>query len=161
MQKSWSPWGAFCVCAFPNNKALIPTKNFSKTSDKQVKLYRSSLNELKPNCPWEDLNDSIEVDEYFSPSVIKVSYAISHDFLYDLSVRLKRGEQEIILFDRKPKGNLSSIVDKVNVPQLTQQNAHGDGPLLLSTIPTVRPSIHDSIKVCITIHDLNDIHRQS
>ena len=51
-------------------------------------------------------------------------------FLYDLSVRLKRGEQEIILFDRKPKGNLTSIVDTISVAQFTQQDAHGKWALI-------------------------------
>ena len=59
-----------------------------------------------------------------------MKFTAAHDFIYDLSVRLVRGDQEVILFDRRPVGSMTSVTVERELPALAGLEASGEWTLI-------------------------------
>ncbi|MGB0648387.1 MAG: proprotein convertase P-domain-containing protein [Bradymonadia bacterium] len=101
-----------------------------ETRSQGVTTFRKGVNELIRDWPWEGVTSTIRVDEPIMPTKIVVGYSILHDFIYDLSVRLVRNGEEILLFDRKPKGSLTAIVDRHEINEFLGASAEGEWRLV-------------------------------
>ena len=95
-----------------------------------VTTFRQSVNQSIPDGPWEGVTSTIRVEEPIMPSKIVVGYSVLHDFIYDLSVRLVRNGEEVLLFDRQPKGSMTAIVDRHDIETFLGQSAQGDWSLV-------------------------------
>ena len=101
-----------------------------ETRSQGVTTFREGVNERIPDWPWEGVTSTIRVDEPIVPTRIVVGYSILHDFIYDLSVRLVRNGEEVLLFDRKPKGSLTAIVDRHEINEFIGSSAEGEWSLV-------------------------------
>lgn len=100
------------------------------TRERALQTYRAVVDERIPDWPKPGLESVISVPESITPSRIVVGYTILHDFIYDLSVRLVRNGQEVVLFERQPKGSYTAIVDRHEIAELVGDNAQGDWALV-------------------------------
>ena len=100
------------------------------TRTDNVETYRTTVDERIPDWPLAGIQSVISVPDDVVPSRVVVGYTVLHDFIYDLSVRLVRNGQEIVLFDRKPKGSYTTIVDRHEIPELVGVNAQGEWTLV-------------------------------
>ena len=100
------------------------------TRERALQTYRAVVDERIPDWPKPGLESIISVPESITPSRVVVGYTILHDFIYDLSVRLVRNGQEVVLFERQPKGSYTAIVDRHEIAELVGDNAQGDWALV-------------------------------
>ena len=101
-----------------------------ETREQALVIYRSSPNERIPDWPKAGLSDTIEVREPLFPSKVTVKFAVAHDFLYDLSVRLVRDGQEFVLFNRSPQASMTGFTGEVELPALAGLDASGSWELI-------------------------------
>ena len=95
-----------------------------------VKTYRSVVDQLIPDWPKSGLSNTITVTDHFVAKQVIVHFSIAHDFIYDLSVKLVRQQEEIVLFSRRPEGSLTSIVASVELPEFEGQDTFGEWTLV-------------------------------
>jgi len=95
-----------------------------------VETYRSEVHQRIPDWPRLGVQDTIFIPEERVPTRVTVGYTIVHTFIYDLSVRLVRNGQEVVLFDRQPKGSYTAIVDRHDIPELSGDSAQGEWTLV-------------------------------
>ena len=101
-----------------------------ETRDQSIKTFRTIVNQKIPDWPAQGLRSVIMIDEDTIPEHITIGYEVLHDFIYDLSVKLVRNGQEVVLFDRQPRGSYTTIVDRVNVSAFNGENARGEWSLI-------------------------------
>lgn len=129
----WLPLGAGLM---PISQAkteyidLLHRLSRPETRHQEVLTYRSVVNQHIPDWPKLGLKDTIEVSESLVPSKVTIKYAIAHDFLFDLSVKLLRGDREVILFDRKPLGSTTAITAELELEDFVGLEASGSWSLV-------------------------------
>ena len=101
-----------------------------ETKTRRTQLYRSSVNTLIPDWPMPGVESSISIDEPIQAQRVTVGYTVLHDFIYDLSIRLVRNGREIVLFDRKPKGSYTAIVDRHVLDEFGGMDVSGEWTLV-------------------------------
>lgn len=129
----WLPLGAGLMPiqqARAEHIELLHRLSRPETRDQKVIIYRSAPSERIPDWPKVGLSDVIEVTEPLIPSKVTITFTVAHDFLFDLSLRLVRDGQEIVLFDRRPQGSMTALTGAIELEELTGRDASGQWRLI-------------------------------